>query len=140
MAVTNGVSKEEFKSSFSELEPLILEEWPELEHGALEGTGGDYEKVVTLVSQETELPRTRVRKHLRELAEMAPAKKSAEKRLHKLISNLEAKTNEISGYVKETMLPSAEEKVRDHLLVSLLVSTCFGFLIGFIFRGLGRGR
>lgn len=139
MAASNGVTREQFKSSFSDLGPLILGEWPELDKKSLDGTDGDYEKVVELVAKATERTKTLVKKQLDELSQMAKAD-STDSRIHRMLANLEAKTHEISGFVRQNMLPNAEQKVRDHLLVSMLVTTCIGFLLGFIFRGFGRGR
>lgn len=138
MATTNGtMTKDAFKSSFTDIEPLIMEEWPEVDRTALDGTGGDLEKVVTLVAQKTEHTKTLVRRQLAELNRMA-SEDGTEGRLKALIKRLEDKTSEISGRVKDDMLPAAEQKVRDNLIVSLLVSAAFGFLLGVIMRGFGR--
>jgi ElaB/YqjD/DUF883 family membrane-anchored ribosome-binding protein len=145
MAASNGVTKEQFKSSFDDLEPLILEEWPDIERDALDDTGGEYDKVVELVAKRTERTKTFVKRQLDELSQIArdrPA--SVEGRLQRLLTRLESKTQEIStevsSYVKQTMLPTAEAKVRDHLLLSMIVTACLGFLFGFLSRGSGRDR
>lgn len=142
MAATNGViTRERFKSTFTDLHPLILAEWPEVDEKLLVGTEGDLEKVVELVAKKTEHTKTFVKKQLDELSQVAVSEvEDAETRIRRMLTKLELKTHEISGYVKENMLPGAEQKVRDNLLVSLLTTVCFGFLLGFIFRGFGRGR
>src|SRR5690606_12099347 len=130
MAVANGVTREQFKSTFPEINPLILQEWPEIDHKSLVSTDGDYEKVVELVAKTTERTKTLVKKQLDELSQIAQGD-SAESRIQRMLARLEEKSHELAGYVKEK-LPSAEQKVRDHLLISILVTTCFGFLLGFI--------
>lgn len=138
MSASNGtLTKDSFKTSFTDLGPLIVQEWPEVDSDSLDGTEGDLDKVVTLVAQKTEHTKTLVRRQLTELSKMA-ADNGAEGRLKALIKRLEDKTSEISGRVRENMLPAAEQKVRDHLVVSLLVSAAFGFLVGVIVRGFGR--
>jgi ElaB/YqjD/DUF883 family membrane-anchored ribosome-binding protein len=138
MATQNGtITKETFKTSFPDLGPLLIEEWPEIDQAALDGTGGDLDKVVTLVSQKTEHTKTLVRRQIAELSKLA-SEEGMEGRMKKALHRLEEKTHEISEYVRGNMLPAAESKVRDHLLVSMLTTAAFGFLLGFIFRGFGR--
>jgi len=138
MSASNGtLTKDSFKTSFTDLGPLIVQEWPEVDSDSLDGTGGDLDKVVSLVAQKTEHTKTLVRRQLTELSRMA-ADNGAEGRLKALIKRLEDKTSQLSGRVKDDMLPAAEQKVRDHLVVSLLVSSVLGFLLGVIVRGFGR--
>jgi ElaB/YqjD/DUF883 family membrane-anchored ribosome-binding protein len=140
MAASNGATaaaSKSFAAPFADVVPLILEEWPDVAQTDLDGTDGEYDKVVTVVAKKTEHTKTLVKRQLEELDKMA-SEASHEGRLKAALHRLEGKTHEIGEYVKTQMVPNAEQKVRDHLLISMLTTAAFGFLLGFIFRGFGR--
>jgi ElaB/YqjD/DUF883 family membrane-anchored ribosome-binding protein len=64
---------------------------------------------------------------------------NVEKRLHAIIDNLEAKSRELYGHVREDVLPHAEAKVRENLWTSLLTALGIGLVLGLVL-GLTSGR
>ena len=55
-----------------------------------------------------------------------------------MLDKLQARTNEIAEYVRKPMMEDAKSKVSDNPLVSLFMAIGFGFLLGFLLRGVGR--
>jgi len=62
-----------------------------------------------------------------------------EKRLNVIIENLEEKSKELMGRVREDVLPQAEATVRENLWASLLSALGIGLILGLVI-GFGSGR
>lgn len=62
-----------------------------------------------------------------------------EKRLNVLIQNLEEKSKQIVGTVRNDVLPQAEATVRENVWVSILTALGFGLILGLVV-GLTSGR
>ncbi|MEI8258575.1 MAG: hypothetical protein WCJ30_23120, partial [Deltaproteobacteria bacterium] len=126
--------------------PLVAKEWPALDGEALAKTDGDLERVVALVVQATAQSEPFVRGKLEELLALAsrPANTNDSARardpLIELLERLEKKTTELASELRGSVLPTAREKVKDNLLVSLLVALGLGFILGVIFTMGGRRR
>lgn len=145
-------SAETMAKVFPKLKPLICQEWPEVDANALAATEGDYDKVVALVAKTTEHTKSLVRRHLAELTELAaepeaePAGGSlgsvaaAQRKLVETLQLMQAKVQELSGYVRNHGLADVKAKAEQHPLATLLMAIGLGFLLGFILRGSGRGR
>ena len=73
------------------------------------------------------------------MADLDETTNNIEKRLNAIIENLEAKSREIVGRVKEDVLPQAEAKVRENLWTSLLTALGLGLVLGLLI-GLTSGR
>lgn len=137
-----------FRDDFSRLRPLILEEWPQIDGHALEQTNGDYDLLVALIATETEHSKALVKKQLGEIVDVVQAKGTAKdeeqdaeiKRLQRMVDRLTARSHEVSDYVRKQMLEDARGQVAKNPLVALLMAVGLGFVLGFILRGLGRGR
>lgn len=137
-----------FQGDFSRLAPLIVEEWPQVDPIAVEKTAGNYDLLVSLISTETEHSKVLVKKQLTELADVARSdkditdeKQNAEiKRLRAMVDRLTARSQEVSNYVREQMLEDARGQISKNPVVALLTAIGLGFVLGFILRGLGRGR
>lgn len=145
MTQSNGTAAswpEVFKSDFSRVKPWIAKEWPTLDGEALAGTGGDYEQVVSVVTGATAHTQTLVRAKLEELHALAterPKIPHDRDALVELLERLEKKTTDLAAELRSSVLPTAREKVKDNLLVSLLVALGLGFILGVIFA-LGGSR
>lgn len=138
-AAPNAVSRESFKTNFASLEAAILAEWPSVDRASLAATGGELDQVVELVAEKTEHTRTLVRKQLGEL-EKLNGEKPGEPQKNKTEALLEAwekKTALLAKELREKVLVDAEKRVRENVLVSLLVALGLGLLVG-IFIGGGR--
>ncbi len=146
MSTSNGVgiSARTFKTDFDRVAPLIREEWPEVEQDALLETGGTLEKVVDLVAGKTERTKALVKRQLRELHEIATtagkekpsldgALHEIEARAREILEKIEAKGGEAAAQIKKEVVPKAEEKVKENLLTSLLITLGFGFILGILF-------
>jgi ElaB/YqjD/DUF883 family membrane-anchored ribosome-binding protein len=127
-----------FVEHFDKLVPLIRDEWPTVDGDALQQTKGDYDLVVTLIAEQTEHTRALVRKQLDELSTMVPGGQASDiARLRHVVERLQARSQEIAGYVKGQMLKDAKQKVSDNPLVALLMALGFGLILGFLLRGGG---
>lgn len=132
-----------FAERFEKLAPMILDEWPQVDGDALAQTRGDFDLVVALVATETDHSKTLVKKQLNEIATVANENGASEnevRKLRQMVERLQAKSQHVTDYVKKQMVEDAREKVNQNPLVSLLMAVGFGVLLGFILRGLGRGR
>lgn len=132
-----------FAERFERLAPMIREEWPEVDRIALEQTKGDFELVVALISTETDHSKTLVKKQLQEIATIADdngASQNEVRKLKQMVERLQAKSQDVTDYVKRQMVADAREKVNQNPLVALLTAVGVGLILGFILRGLGRGR
>lgn len=122
---------------------MIREEWPDVDRIALEQTKGDFDLVVALISTETDHSKTLVKKQLEEIATIANengANQNEVRKLKQMVERLQAKSQDVTDYVKQQMMADAREKVNQNPLVALLTAVGFGLILGFILRGLGRGR
>jgi ElaB/YqjD/DUF883 family membrane-anchored ribosome-binding protein len=146
MARSNGVtiSARAFQADFEAVVPLIREEWPDVEKDALDGTGGSLDKVVALVAAKTEHTKALVKRQLSELHELSQksekkpmnlesALEDIEARARDLLDKIEAKGGEAAEHIKREVVPVAEEKVKENLLTSLLITLGLGFILGILF-------
>ncbi|MFO0618935.1 MAG: hypothetical protein U0414_40475 [Polyangiaceae bacterium] len=150
MSNQNGVtatalSEESFRASFGTLKDAILAEWPAIDGEALTATDGELEKVVALVAAKTEHTKTLVRKHLAELSTLdakgAPgAAKKWASQANDVFEKFEKRTADLVKELRGTVLVNAKEKVRENLLVSLVMALGLGLLLGLVFGGLRRSR
>jgi len=62
-----------------------------------------------------------------------------EKRLNKVIHNLEEKTKHLVGQVRDEMLPQAEATVKENIWITILSALGIGLILGLIL-GLTSGR
>jgi ElaB/YqjD/DUF883 family membrane-anchored ribosome-binding protein len=130
-----------FVEQFDKLVPLIRDEWPAVDGDALRQTKGDYDLVVTLIAEQTEHTKALVKKQLDELRTMIQGNQASEvQRLRQMVERLQAKSQEIAGYVKSQMLKDAKQKVSDNPIVALLVALGFGLVLGLLLRGGSRER
>ena len=110
---------------------------------ALDQTHGDFDLVVALIAMETDHSKTLVKKQLEEIATVANdngANDNEVRKLRQMVERLQAKSQDVTDYVKKQMVTDARDKVGQNPLVALLMAMGFGLLLGFILRGLGRGR
>ncbi len=133
----------QFAQQFERLSPMICEEWPQVDGDALAKTNGDYHSVVALISTETDHSKTLVKKQLEELSTIANENGSSNNELRKIrqmVERLQAKSQDVTAYVRGQMVEETRAKVVKSPLASLLMAVGFGFLLAMILRGLGRGR
>lgn len=136
------IDDDSFRDAFARMQSLIVEEWPDIEERELGQTEGDLGQVVELVAGKTKHTKTLVRRQLAELHQVAAEggdDSNALSQVKKAIKRLETRTAEITSHVREELLPTAQAKVRENMLLSLFVALGLGFLLGFVLRG-GRGR
>jgi hypothetical protein len=140
-----------FQQTFSQLVPLILDEWPQLTRDGLLTTEGDLEQVVHYISGQTEHTQTLVRRHIDELATLLRGKTSedgssptthetgqgemASSKIDELITDLEVRTEQLMKEFKAEVLPELERKARSNLGTSLLIALGIGFILGLTFGG-----
>ena len=153
-----GFSAESFQENFSSVIPLILEEWPQVKQDALVATNGELEPVVEQIATLTEHTHTMIRRHLRELYNIAvPVTLSSSSRsrqfqdssspssdqplsdIDRVLQLLEKRTDELVVEFKKEVLPELSEKARSNIGTSLLTALGIGFILGLLFGG-GRGR
>lgn len=127
---------------FPTLRPLILEEWPGLDAGALDATEGDEDRLLTLITELTGGARTRARRQLDDLKALAAKDRAAQAadRLETLLRRLEGQAQDLRGRVQNDLVPEAEKKVKENLLMSLAIALGFGLLLGLLLGSSGRGR
>ncbi|MBE9159829.1 hypothetical protein IQ265_23770 [Nodosilinea sp. LEGE 06152] len=156
MAKKNTIThaKKAFKHQFDAMVPLILSEWPQLLEDNLRATKGDLELAVDYISGEVDHTKTRVRRHLDELAGLiepaqtavsaiavdgSTSSDSASSALSSsvdlLLNDLEARTEHLIAEFKAEMLPELEKKARSNLGTSLLVALGLGFILGLLLGG-----
>ncbi len=63
-----------------------------------------------------------------------------EKRLNAIIENLDEKSKELMGTVRNDVLPQAEATVRDHLWASILTAMGLGLILGLVVGLSSSGR
>jgi hypothetical protein len=144
-----------FKRAFAAVAPLVKEEWPGLDAAALEATGGDFDKVTTLVADHTEHTRLVIRRQLGELlaiAERSPNRavngaaterpKGVADQMDDVLAavrRLESFASEEAKKMSSKVLPAAETRVRQNLWMSLLLALGLGVILGLWMNG-GRRR
>ena len=132
-----------FAERFDKLTPMILNEWPSVDGDALLRTDGDFDLVVALIATETDHTKTLVKKQLEEITAIANENGSTDtevRRLRQMVERLQAKSHDVTDYVKKQMVEDARGQVEKNPLTALLVALGFGMLIGILLRGFGRGR
>ncbi|WP_035987679.1 hypothetical protein [Leptolyngbya sp. KIOST-1] len=147
-------AKKAFKHQFNAMVPLILSEWPQLVEENLLATEGNLEQAVDYISGELDHTKTRIRRHLDELASLIePAQTAVAKlslpsadssdnsdsalpaTLDHLLDDLESRTEHLIAEFKAEMLPELEKKARSNLGTSLLVALGLGFILGLLLGG-----
>ena len=61
-------------------------------------------------------------------------------RLETLLRRLEGQAQDLRGRVQNDLVPEAEKKVKENLLMSLAIALGFGLLLGLLLGSSGRGR
>lgn len=139
-----------FTSNFAMIQPLIANEWPAVDADVLAKTRGELDRVVELVARCAGQSEPLVRGRLEALLavasrpantnDAASANPTPKDPLVELLERLEKKTTELAAELRRSVLPDAREKVKENLLVSLLVALGRGFILGVIFAMGGRSR
>ncbi|MBD2232992.1 hypothetical protein [Phormidium tenue] len=105
MAKKNTIphAKKAFKHQFDAMVPLILSEWPQLVEANLLATKGDLELAVDYISGEMDHTKTRIRRHLNELADLIEVEPP-------VLSNASRQSaiNGMSSALKSTVLEATE--------------------------------
>ncbi len=131
-----------FKSAFGRLQSVLVKEWPSIDREALAATGGDLDHVVELIVQKGQLTQALVRQKIEELHAMSANPSTfanIDERLREALDRIEKRTNDLADEVRNKVIPAASEKVKENLLVSLLVALGLGFILGILF-GFGVRR
>jgi hypothetical protein len=152
------LSKSDFASAFADLQPAILAEWPQLDAATLAATQGDLERAVGLIAEQTAHTKALVRRQLEELhrvvcAPPPPRPRPASPRrdrVHEdgsvtesvdaMLHDLEQRAAHLLRDLRGGMLNDARGKVRENVLFSLVIALGFGFIVGVLFTGWGRGK
>ena len=149
------LTKGEFASAFADLQPAILAEWPQVSASALAATEGDLDRVLGLLAEQTTHTKALLRRQLEELHRVLSAPphprpatgqraRRGEPALHDsvdaMLHDLEDRAAELLRDLRGGMLSDARGKVRENVLFSLLVAIGFGFIVGVLFTGWGRGK
>ena len=146
------LNRSAFLESFAKLSPLILAEWEQLEPAALTATEGELDKVVALIAERTAHTKALVRRQLQELWQVVlepPRRRpvGSSSRLHQglhsvlpdsadeLFQELEERTAQIMRELRGGVFKETRAKVKDNLLLSLLMSIGLGFIVGVLFTG-----
>ncbi len=148
MSAVSELAPETFKQDFTNLKPLIQEEWPEVDTTRLEQTAGEYEQVVSLVAEHTEHTKALVKRQLSELHQIAAeedfqgmeAVDGPIRKLQDTAKRMQKKVVEWTDYMRKQALTDAKNKASEHPLVTLLIAIGLGFILGFLARGIGRGN
>lgn len=133
------------------LKPLLLEEWPQLDAGAIDATGGDRAALIALIAEKTEHTRALVGRQLDELVSLTGGKSRTDAVISKLeasLRRLEGRANEVVDRVKGDLVPTAtarveeaQAKVQENIWVSLAAALGIGLLLGLLFgSSVARGR
>lgn len=151
-----GMTKAAFHDAWSQIAPLILGEWEQIDEEALEKTEGDLDKVAALVAERAGRTRAMARRLLFELYQVAigsdpatrtrasqrrqnsesPLPESVEAMVHELERRAAQVMRELrGGFVQKTT-----HRIHENLIFSLLVTLGLGFIVGVLFTGSGRGR
>jgi ElaB/YqjD/DUF883 family membrane-anchored ribosome-binding protein len=153
------LSNKAFQENFSQLTPLILEEWGQLDRSSLESTHGNFEQVIEQIATETEHTRTLIRRQLNELYRIvlqdqtqsdrsesgrspqsnSSAHSSAASDIDQVLKQLEERTDELVAQFKKEVLPQLSDRARNNIGTSLLAALGMGFILGLLFGGT-RGR
>ena len=137
---------------------MILEEWPQLEVGALDATGGQFALVVSLVAEHTGRTRAMSRRLLGELLALleAPpeppprahrppprARRASEEPAHpldpieKLVVSLEGHLEDLTQQVKADVTPLAVATARQHVGIAMLLAGGLGLMLGLFLGAMG---
>ena len=148
----NDPKENSFQRAFGAIAPLIREEWPGVDEAALEATGGDFDKVTTLIAAHLDRTRVAVRRQLEELHAIAvrapqpgPAKAASNgasspvDELLAAVRRLEALAGTEARKVSGVLLPKAQAKVKENLWISLLIALMMGLVFGLWMNGGRRG-
>jgi hypothetical protein len=147
------LSKGEFASAFKLMQPAILAEWPQIDAAGLAGTEGDLERTVSLIAEQTAHTKALVRRQLDELHRVVcappprprPAARprvegSPAESVDEMLHDLEQRAAHLLRDLRGGMLNDARGKVRENVLFSLVIALGFGFIVGVLFTGWGRGK
>jgi len=140
-----ALSATTFTERYTAVLPLIKEEWPEVSDDDLSTAGNDLDQLVTTIAKATDGTKVKVKRHLAELVDVAKDEPAAEPKrsvkdevatqLKGLLDKVESRSEEALNYARQEALPQAEQKMKDNLLVTVLVALGFGFLMGLLIRG-----
>lgn len=159
--------EEDFRESWAEIEPLVQQEWPQLDATALASTNGDPEAVVGLLAEGTDHTRTLLRRQLAEIADAAGVGGGLEARLSRFLRRLESESATVAEQAREAReraedvldgartrggqlaeelrreaterVPDVEDRIKTNLWTSLLAALGIGVILGMLVGG-GRGR
>jgi hypothetical protein len=146
------------------LQSAILEEWSEVDAEALAATSGQFDKVVALIAERTSRTKALIRRQLDELYRLvneppdaeptrrsgrgrrpaAPPSEGAASRaaahVDPLLEELERRTAQIMRELRGGLLGDARQRVRENVILSLLIAIGLGFIVGIVYTGPGRGK
>ncbi len=133
-------SAEQWKSAFAKVRPLIVQEWPSLDEKAIDAAANDLDALAGVIAEKLERTRVGAKKKLSELHSIAvDAQEDRVDKIKSIIDRLEARTVEIRKRVREEMIPKAQTKMKENLLVTILAAIGLGLLVGLLMRGGRRG-
>ncbi len=148
----NGSSDPQtFEKTFQQIVPLILEEWPQLTREDLLATEGKLEQAIHYISSQTEHTHALVRRYVNELVGLVQTNRSEDastdapnearvgevmsSKIDDLVTDLEARTEQLMQEFKAEVLPELERRARSNLGTSLLIALGIGFILGLSFGG-----
>jgi hypothetical protein len=160
------MNQTQFHAAFPQLASALLEEWPALQAEPLSATQGDLDKVIGLIVETTGHTKTLVRRQLGEILQIVTApSESAPGRgrgmaqdaraagaavsdaaheallaVEAILSEFEKKSGHVLRDLRGSVLTPTRDAIRQHWLLSLLISLGLGFIVGVLFHGLTRGK
>jgi ElaB/YqjD/DUF883 family membrane-anchored ribosome-binding protein len=123
-----------FRERFESLLPSIQREWPEVARHTLEATRGSFDKAVEVISRQTGLTSTGVRRQLGELLQITG------EQAHQVadsLAPLEEQLEHLLDELNSTLRPKIEKPVRERPLLALGVAAGVGLIVGLL---LNSGR
>lgn len=151
-----GMTKAAFHAVWSQIAPLILAEWEQIDEEALEKTEGDLDKVAALVAERAGRTRAMAKRLLFELyqvtvgTEPPPRTRASQRRqngesplpesVETMVHELERRAAQVMRELRGGFLRQTTHRIHDNLIFSLLVTLGLGFIVGVLFTGSGRGR
>jgi hypothetical protein len=129
-----------------DLAPLLLEEWPQLQHDQVLATEGNLDDLIGYISTQTEHTRTLIRRHLGELYSLRQAKVTqpptaridelkSHSQVNQLLEELETRTDRLIKEFRSELLPELEQKARSNLGTTLVITLGLGFILGLLAGG-----
>lgn len=153
-----GFGQATFEAAFAALQPAIVFEWPEVPEAEIQQTAGDLDRLLVLLASKTGRTKVALRRSLEEIFAVimeppvrprvtrkgkdtaAPPEGGWPSSVEDLLAELEQRSASVVRELRRGMFADTKVRIRENLLLSLLIAVGLGFILGGLMHGSSRGK